>query len=112
MKFYVKPTLETNGFKVALLHVSINDVRKTRSSPDIEKLILDIKMIIDKCKSFGVQKFITSGLIFNRQVERSILEKVNYELLQLCLKIGYHFIDDSSINNTVRMFIYTKIVCI
>ena len=56
MKFYVEPTLETNDFKVALLHVDINDILKNRSDPDIEKLILDTKMIIDKCKSFGVQK--------------------------------------------------------
>ena len=60
MKFYVEPTLETNNFKVAHLHVDINDILKNRSSPDTEKLILDTKMIIDKCKSFGVQKFIIS----------------------------------------------------
>ena len=60
MKFYVEPTLETNDFKVALLHVDINDILKNRSSPDIEKLILDTKMIIYKCNSFGVQKFIIS----------------------------------------------------
>lgn len=55
MKFYVEPTLETNDFKVVLLHVDINDILKNRSGPDIEKLILDTKMIIDKCKFFGVQ---------------------------------------------------------
>ena len=103
MKFCKEPTIEANGFKVALLHVAIKDILKNRSSPDIEKLILGIKMIIDKCKSFRIQKFIISSLIFNRKVERSILEQVNYELLQLCLKNRYHFIDNSSINNTVRM---------
>ena len=103
MKFCKEPTTEANGFKVALLHVAIKDILKNRSSPDIEKLILGIKMIIDKCKSFRIQKFIISSLIFNRKVERSILEQVNYELLQLCLKNRYHFIDNSSINNTVRM---------
>ena len=102
MKFYVEPTLETSDFKVALLDVGINDILKNRSSPDIEKLILDIKMIIDKCKSFEVQKFIISGLSFNRKVERSTLEQVNYELLQSCLKNGYHFRDNSSINNTAN----------
>ena len=61
-------------FKVALLHAGINDILKNRSSLDIGKLILDIKMIIDKCKSFGLQAFINLGLIFNRKVERSILE--------------------------------------
>ena len=74
MKFYVQPTLEINYFKVALLHAGINDILKNRSSLDIGKLILDIKMIIDKCKSFGLQTFIILGLIFNRKVERSILE--------------------------------------
>ena len=44
-----------------------------------------------------------SGLIFHRKVERSILEQVNHELLQLCLKNVYHFIDSSSINKTVRL---------
>ena len=48
MKFYVEPTLETNDFKVALLHVGINNFLKNRSSPDIERLILDTQMIIDK----------------------------------------------------------------
>ena len=91
MKFYVEPTLETSDFKVALLHVGINDILKNRSSPDIEK-----------CKSFEVQKFIISGLSFNRKVERSTLEQVNYELLQSCLKNGYHFRDNSSINNTAN----------
>ena len=47
-------------------------------------------------------EFIILGLIFNRTVERSILEQVNYELLQ-CPKNGYHFIDNSSVRNTVRM---------
>ena len=56
-----------------------------------------LKMIINKCKSFGAEKFIISRLIFNRKVEKSILEQVNYELLQLCLKNGYHFIHNSSI---------------
>ena len=60
-------------------------------------------MIINKCKSFGAEKFIISRLIFNRKVEKSILEQVNYELLQLCLKNGYHFIHNSSIKKTVRM---------
>ena len=60
MKFYVEPTLETNDFKVVLLHVSINDILKNRSSPDIEKLMLAINMIISKCKSFGVQNIIIS----------------------------------------------------
>ena len=102
MKFYLEPKLETNDFEVALLHVSMNDILKNRSSPDIEKLILDTKMISDKCKSFGVHMFI-SGFIFHRQVERSIFEQVNHELLQLCLKNVYHFIDNSSINKTVRL---------
>ena len=57
MKFYVEPTLETNDFKVAFLHVGINDILKNRSSPDIEKLISDIKMITDKCKSCGIHYF-------------------------------------------------------
>ena len=60
-------------------------------------------MIIEKCKSFGVQKFTISDLIFNCKVERSISDQVNYELLQTYVKNGYHFIDKSSINNTVRM---------
>ena len=60
-------------------------------------------MIIDKCKSFEVQKIIIPGLIFNRKVERSILKQVNYELQQLCVKNGYHFIDNSNISNTVQM---------
>ena len=51
MKFYVDLTLKTNDFKVALLHVGINGILKNRSSPDIYKVILDIKMIINKCKS-------------------------------------------------------------
>ena len=74
MKFYVQLTLEINDFKVALLHAGISDILKNRSSLDIGKLILDIKMIIDKCKYFGLQTFIILGLIFNRKVERSILE--------------------------------------
>ena len=28
MKFYLEPTLETNDFEVALLHVSMNDILK------------------------------------------------------------------------------------
>ena len=103
MKFYVEPTLETNYFKVVLLHVGINDILKNIPRPGIENLILNIKMIIDKCKSFGIQKFNISGLIFNRKVERSILKPVNYELLQLSVKNEYHFIGNSSISNTVRM---------
>ena len=54
----VESTLETNDFKVALLHLGISDILKMRSSTYIEKLVLDMKMIINKCKSFGVQKFI------------------------------------------------------
>ena len=54
MKFYIKPILETNEFKVAFLHVGINSKLKNRSSPDIESLILDIRMIIDKYKTFEV----------------------------------------------------------
>ena len=87
MKFYVEPTLETNYFKVVLLHVGINDILKNIPRPGIKNLILNIKMIIDKCKSFGIQKFNISGLIFNRKVERSILKPVNYELLQLSVTI-------------------------
>ena len=102
MKFYLEPTLETNDFEVALLHVNINDILKNRLSPDIEKLILDTKMISDKCNSLGVYMFI-SGLIFHRKKERSVWKQVNHELLQLCLKNVYHFIDNSSINKTVRL---------
>ena len=45
-------------------------------------------MIIEKCKSFGVQKFTISDLIFNCKVERSISDQVNYELLQTYVKNG------------------------
>ena len=31
------------------------------------------------------------------------MEQINYELLQLCVKSGYHFIDNSKTNNTVQM---------
>ena len=41
--------------------------------------------------------------VFNLKVEISILEQVNYELIQSCVKNGYHFIDNSNINNTVQM---------
>ena len=103
MKFYGELTLETNYFKVVLLHVGINDILKNIPRPGIENLILNITMIIDKCKSFGIKKFNISGLIFNRKAERSILKQVNYELLQLSVKNEYHFIGNSSISNTVRM---------
>ena len=103
MKFYGELTLETNYFKVVLLHVGVNDILKNIPRPGIENLILNITMIIDKCKSFGIKKFNISGLIFNRKAERSILKQVNYELLQLSVKNEYHFIGNSSISNTVRM---------
>ena len=103
MKFYGELTLETNYFKVVLLHVGVNDILKNIPRPGIENLILNITMIIDKCKSFGIKKFNISGLIFNRKAERSILKQVNYELRQLSVKNEYHFIGNSSISNTVRM---------
>ena len=47
--------------------------------------------------------FIKAFDFIEHELIESVLEQVNYELLQLCVKNGYHFIDNSSINNTVRM---------
>ena len=50
------------------------------------------------------------GLIFNRKVKRSILEQVNYGLLQLCVKNGTILL--ITLKQTLLWFIHTKMVYI
>ena len=58
---YVDVTLKESNFEVAVIHVGVKDLMKSNNS--VDKLLKNIYSMAEKCKSSGVKKIVTSGIV-------------------------------------------------
>ena len=89
--------------ETVLIHTGIND---DESQSNTEKLLSNIKYMVDKCHKFGVKKILISGLVFTTRVTLEVLEKIHEKLLLIIETLeGYIFVKTISIYyNQVKRF--------
>ena len=74
-RHYITPTLDDGNFDIAVLHFGMNDLLRNRNQSEVvDELILNMKKTVTKCFSFGVRKFIVSGIVFNKRVANSLVD--------------------------------------
>ena len=60
---YVDTTLQDNLFEVAVIHIGINDIVNNKNYLNTDHMLENIKNIARKCKRYGIQKVLISGLL-------------------------------------------------
>ena len=70
---YIDATLEESNFEVAVIHVGVNDLMNSNNS--VDKLLKDIYSMGEKCKSSGVKKVFTSGIVKNNRINDLVFTK-------------------------------------
>ena len=74
-------TLQDNLFEVAVIHIGINDIVNNKNSLNTDHMLENIKNIALKCKWYGIQKVLISGLLTTKQ---DVIEEVNKLIKKMC----------------------------
>ena len=73
---YVDTTLQDNLFEVAVIHIGI-DIVNNKNSLNKDHMLENIKNIAPKCKKYGIQKVLISGLLTTNRLAQDVIEEVN-----------------------------------
>ena len=73
---YVDTTLQDNLFEVAVIHIGI-DIVNNKNSLNKDHMLENIKNISPKCKKYGIQKVLISGLLTTNRLAQDVIEEVN-----------------------------------
>ena len=82
---YVDTTLQDNLFEVAVIHIGINDIVNNKNSLNTDHMLENIKNIALKCKRYGIQKVLISGLLTTNRLTQDVIEEVNKLMKNTCL---------------------------
>ena len=84
-----------NSTDTVLIHIAINDILNSISN--VNRLLLNIKDMVKKCRSFGVKNIFVSGPVYTERIKMEILEDLHKKLVSVCKEIQVHFIDNINI---------------
>ena len=96
---YVVTTLQDNSFEVAVIHIGINDIVNNKSYLNTDHMLQNIKNIAQKCKRYGIQKVLISGLLTTNRLAQDCIEEVNKLIKNMCNIEGYCY---GNIDNITR----------
>ena len=99
MLHYIEPTVETDFYDSAILHVGVNDLLNNKSPSSTDNLVSNLVKIVNRCKSFGVMDLFVSGIAFNKRLPYAVIKKVNEKIVDMYKKNGIAFIDNGNISN-------------
>ena len=94
---YVDTTLQDNLFKVAVIHISISDIVNNKNSLNTDHMLENIKNIALKCKRYGIQKVLISGLLTTNCLAQDVIEEVNKLIKNMCNIEGYCYVNNDNI---------------
>ena len=94
---YVDATLQDNLFEVAVIHIGINDIVNNKNSLNTDHVLENIKNIAVKCKRYGEQKVLISGLLTTNRLAQGVIEEVNKLILKMCNIEGYCYLNNDNI---------------
>ena len=81
---YVDTTSQDNLFEIAVIHIGINDFVNNKNSLNIDHVLENIKNNAWKCKRYGIQKVLISGLLTTNRLEQAVIEKVYKLIFYMC----------------------------
>ena len=91
---YLDVNLDTSTDTV-LIHIGINDILNAISN--VNRLLLNIKDMVKKCRNFGVKNIFVSGLVYKKRIKIEILEDLPKKFVSVCKEIQLHFIENRNI---------------
>ena len=94
---YVDTTLQDNLFEVAVIHIGINDIVNNKNSLNTDHMLENIKNIALKCKRYGIQKVLISGLLTTNRLAQDVIEEVNKLIKNMCNIEGYCYVNNDNI---------------
>ena len=94
---YVDTTLQDNLFEVAVIHIGTNDIVNNKKNLNTDHMLENIKNIARKCKRYGIQKILISGLLTTNRLAEYLIEEVNGLIKNMCNIEEYCYVNNDNI---------------
>ena len=78
---YIDRTLEDHSFEVVIIHIGVNDIISNRSSTNFDHVLKNIKNIVRKCRSYGIENIFISGLLQATRIISHVIGKVKVKVI-------------------------------
>ena len=95
--YYVKPTLRNKKFDPPLLHVGVNYLLNDEIQDSVQNLLDNLKQIGLKCKSAGVKRTSTCGIVVNNKLTSAYISSVNQRISNMSRDNSFVFININKI---------------
>ena len=83
---HIDRTLEDHSFEVVIIHIGVNNIISNRSSPNFDHVLKNIKNIVQKCRSYGMENIFIFGLLQTTRITADVIGKVNELIKDFCRK--------------------------
>ena len=91
---YLDVNIEDSADTV-LIHIGVNDILQSVSNMD--RLFLNVREMVRKCRFFGVKNMFVSGLVYTRRIHINILNDLQKKLVDVCREMNVNYIDNANI---------------
>ena len=71
-----------------MIQIGIIDILNSISN--VNRLTLNIKYIVKKCRNFAVKQILVSGLVYTKRIKIEILEDIRKKLVNISKKTHTH----------------------
>ena len=78
-----------------LIHIGVNDILQSVSNMD--RLLLNVREMVRKCRLFGVNNMFVSGLVYTRRICVNILNDLMKKLVDVCREMNMYYINNTNI---------------
>ena len=93
----MEPTLKNKKFNDALLHVGVNDLLNDERQDFVQNLLDNLKQIGLKCKSAGVKRVLSFGIVVNNKLTSAYITSANQRISNMCPDNSFIFTDNNNI---------------
>ena len=69
-----------------LIHIGVNDILQSVSNMD--RLLLNVREMVRKCRLFGLKNMFVSGLVYTRRIRVNILNDLQKKLVDICREMN------------------------
>ena len=83
---------------MAVIHIGINDIISNKNYLNTDHVLANIKGIAQKCKRYGIQKVLISGLLTTNRLAQDLLEELNKLIKNMCNVEGNCYVNNDNIN--------------
>ena len=63
----------------------------------MDRLFLNVREMVRKCRFFGVKNIFVSGLVYTRRINVDILNDIQKKLVDVCRELNVYYIDNTNI---------------